>query len=250
MTKKPPKISYRDLLAGSAGAARTPPSGAPAQAPPSHAGAPEVPPTPTAGSRDRLPAAPGSLNALAAALNAGRDVAAPALADPADELLPLSRRVTGVPLKERVRARSGTADLLLFRVGRERFALDLPLVEEAVELTNVHVVPESHAALLGVFRLRGQLTPIYSPARALGVELPRAVSALVMRCGEQRLAIAVEDVEDVLRLELGTVRDIPGVGDGDGILLGVARVERSLIALLDADALVAACRVDQELEIA
>lgn len=199
---------------------------------------------------DRAAAAPGSLNALAAALNAGRGVAASALVDIMDEPLTLPHRIEGLPLKDRVRTRSGTADLLVFKVGGERFALDLALVEEAVELPDVHVVPESHAALLGVFRLRGKLTPIYSPARALGVELRSAVAALVMRFGSLRLALAVEDVEDVLRLELGAVRDVPGVGDADGILIGVARVERSLVALLDADALVAACRAGQELEIA
>lgn len=253
MKKKPPKISYRDLLAGTAGAPRTPAVGVPAQAPlPLRSEATMVDPGTAVAippsSRER--SAPGSLNAFAAALNAGRESSAPTMVELTDDIVPVARRAAGIALKDRVRARSGSADLLLFRVGRERFAVDLALVEEAVELPAVHVVPESRASLLGVFRLRGQLTPVYSPAAVLGVALEQAASALVLRTGERRLGLAVDDVEDVLRVDLATVRDVPGVGDDDGVLIGVARVERWLLALLDAEALIAACRADQPLETA
>lgn len=253
MKKKPPKISYRDLLAGSTGAPRTPAIGVPAQSPlPPRAAAtvdePVIDVATLQSSRGR--SAPGSLNAFAAALNAGRESSAPSLVELTDDTEPVARRVAGSPLRDRVRARNGSADLLLFRVGRERFAVDLALVEEAVELPAVHVVPESRASLLGVFRLRGQLTPVYSPAAVLGVALETAASALVLRSGEHRLGLAVDDVEDVLRVDLATVRDVPGVGDDDGVLIGVARVDRWLLALLDAEALIAACRADQPLETA
>ena len=54
-------------------------------------------------------------------------------------------------------------------------------------------------------------------------------------------------VEDVLRVDLATLRDPPNIGD-DALLLGVARVGSQLVAVVDAEALVAACLTDRALE--
>jgi chemotaxis signal transduction protein len=96
--------------------------------------------------------------------------------------------------------------------------------------------------MLGVFQLRERLVPTYSPGPALGVVLAEpAGAALLVRSGERRLALAADDVEDVMELDLSTLREPPVVEDTDGILLGVARFARELVGVLDADALIVAC---------
>jgi purine-binding chemotaxis protein CheW len=151
-----------------------------------------------------------------------------------------------VPLRDRARTHAGSADLLLFRVGRELFAADLSAVEEAVELAEVRRLPEMVESMLGVFTLRGRLLPVYSPTRPLGVALEgEATAALIVKAGERRIALAVDDVDDVLTIDLAALRPVPGGDDPDGILLGVARRGRDLVAVLDADALVAACLTDR-----
>lgn len=155
------------------------------------------------------------------------------------------------PFRERIASRTGVADLLMFRIGDELFATDLGAVEEAVELPEIHHLPEMPAAMLGAFNLRGRLTPIYSPAHVLGVPLRgTAAAALLVRANGRRMGLAVDDVEDVLQIDLATVREAPGIDDADGILLGVARHGSHLVALIDAEALVAACLTGHALEIA
>jgi len=156
-----------------------------------------------------------------------------------------------LPFRERARARVGRAELLLFRVGRELFATPLAAIDEAVELEEVRAIPEMPASMLGVTDLRGRMIPIYSPARSLGVELGAApAAALVVRAGERRMALAVDDVEDVLDVDLGTLRDAPGSDDADGVLAGVVRHGRTLVAVLDGESLVAACLSERVPEIA
>lgn len=153
------------------------------------------------------------------------------------------------PFRERVRNRTGIADLLLFRIGEEMFATDLASVEEAVTLPEIHHLPEMPAAMLGAFNLRGRLTPVYSPAHVIGVPLRgEAQAALLVRADTRRLGLAVDDVEDVFQVDLATVREAPGMDDADGILLGVAHHGTELVSLVDADALVAACVAGQALE--
>ena len=151
--------------------------------------------------------------------------------------------------RERVRARVGTEDLLTFRVGAERFATSLAAVEEAVEQPDVYRVPEMPEAMLGVFSLRGRLIPVCSPVRPLGVALAGGISTvLLMRTGARRVGVAVDDVDDVISLDLSTVRPAPGVEDADGVLLGVVRHGTNLIAIVDPDAVVAACLTGQVME--
>ncbi len=134
----------------------------------------------------------------------------------------------------------------MFRVGDERFAVDLGAVEEAIELPSVHHLPEMPDHLLGVFELRERLVPIYSPERVLRVALGRdAAAVLVLRSREKRLGLAVDDVEDVLTIDGAAVRRAPIPDNDDNVLLGVIRRGADLLALIDAESLALACLADQ-----
>ncbi len=150
------------------------------------------------------------------------------------------------PLREAIAAREGLSDTLVFRIGEERFAIDLAAVEEAIELPSVHHLPEMPDHLLGVFELRQRLVPIYSPERVLRVALGRDASAvLVLRASEKRLGLAVDDVDDVLTIDGAAVRRAPIPDNDDNVLLGVIRRGVDLLALIDAESLALACLADQ-----
>lgn len=150
-----------------------------------------------------------------------------------------------LPFRDRVKARQGTVDLLLFHVGQESFAADLAAVEEAVERGDIHDVPEAPPNLIGVVDLRGRLIHVYSPEAALGVRLQAGASALlVVRSEGRRLALAIDDVDDVMSLPLPDLRDVPAGTDPSGVLLGVAWRGDTLIALLDVEMLTQSLAVE------
>jgi purine-binding chemotaxis protein CheW len=160
-----------------------------------------------------------------------------------------STGIASASWRERVRSRVGVEELLTFHVGRERFATSLASIEEAVEHPDVYRVPEMPETMLGVFSLRGRLIPVCSPMRALGVELGTPeMTVLLMRAGTRRVGVAVDDVDDVISLDLATVRPAPGTEDSDGVLLGVVRQGNELIAIVDPDAIVATCLSGQVVE--
>jgi purine-binding chemotaxis protein CheW len=134
-------------------------------------------------------------------------------------------------------------DLLLFRIARELFAADLRAVEEAIDLSDVQQVPGAAHAVRGVFTLRGMLVPLFSPVAVLGVAPIEAATALVLRDAGGRVGIGVDDVEDVLAVRPDDVRPLPGREDRDGgVVRGVVRSGPHLVAVVDLEALVAACR--------
>jgi chemotaxis signal transduction protein len=64
--------------------------------------------------------------------------------------------------------------------------------------------------------------------------------------GERRVAIATDDVDDVVSVDLRTVRDAPGARAKDGALLGIVHNGASFVALLDAEALIDVYRAAAE----
>jgi purine-binding chemotaxis protein CheW len=146
------------------------------------------------------------------------------------------------PLRERARSRVGLVELLMFRVGSERFAVELLCVEEAIDLLEPHHVPEMPPAMLGVITVRDALTPVFTPDDALGVAAVSKGAALIFRSTRGRFALAIDDVDDVMTLDLAQLRDAPGLDGSDSLVLGVARNGGGIVALVDAEALIAACQ--------
>lgn len=162
-----------------------------------------------------------------------------ATAQPAAPEQPTSEPGAALSFRDRVRQRSGIAQLLIFRVARELFAVELVKAEEALDMPPLHRLPEMPPAMLGVFTLRGALVSVFEPQVALGIRCEHPATVVVFCGGERRVAIATDDVDDVATVDLATVREAPGAHAKEGALLGIVHRGNDLIAVLDAHTLVA-----------
>jgi chemotaxis signal transduction protein len=144
-------------------------------------------------------------------------------------------------LREKVRARDGVAEVLVFVVGGERFGIELAAVEEAIDLPFVHHVPEMPVAMQGVITVRGSLTSVYAPRQALGRGHDTGACALIFRRRRSRLALIVDDVDDARTIDLASLRDAPNASAAN-VVVGVARHGEALLSIVDVVALLAACQ--------
>jgi purine-binding chemotaxis protein CheW len=135
--------------------------------------------------------------------------------------------------------RDGSARLLVFRVGGERFAVELVLVDEVIDAPSVQPIPDAPEGVHGVATVRGELVTIYDPRVVLNVEGRVDGTALLFARNGRRVALLVDDVYDAMTIEEEEVLRPPGGASSaaDGILVGLIRRDGELIALLDADAL-------------
>ncbi|MEO7964024.1 MAG: chemotaxis protein CheW [Gemmatimonadaceae bacterium] len=159
-----------------------------------------------------------------------------------DEPLPATGEPAFVRFRDRVRSREGTADLLTFRIGRERFAFDIRAVDEVLEATTLYAVPDSPVVLLGVNTYKGRALAVFAPGAFLGTPHTVGGTVLVMRSGDRRIGLLVDDVDDVESLQLATLAN-PPFECGDELLLGVVWRAGVLTSIIDARALVGACHV-------
>lgn len=145
-------------------------------------------------------------------------------------------------------AKTVLAELLMFRIGTERFAVDLLAVVEVVDLPVIHFIPEMPPAMVGVVTVRGSLTPVYSPNVALGLPVGATQAVLIFRLKGTRVGVLIDDVEDAIAVDLRDLRRTPGNEDLEGVMLGVIRHDEHLLGVIDVDALIAACQTAALLE--
>lgn len=147
-------------------------------------------------------------------------------------------------------AEGGGVQMLLFRVGGELFALDLDASEEVLESPDLERLSGMSGSALGVFTLRDQLVSVYSTERALRVRREDGAGVvLVIRVKGRRIALALDDVEEVITVDFSGVKRPSPRDAADGVLVGIARHGDSLVGLVDVEALAAACMDSQVGEI-
>lgn len=142
--------------------------------------------------------------------------------------------------RDRVKERFGDQELLVVRIADERFAVPLESVDELVESPQLRQVPGAPDTLLGLFTLGQSMLPLYSAAEILGSGTTGEQVALVMRGGDARIALAVDDAEDVITVSLADILDAPRTGHRDDAVLGVIWHGSTLLTVLDARAVVSA----------
>jgi chemotaxis signal transduction protein len=116
---------------------------------------------------------------------------------------------------------------IVANVGGERFAFSVSHVEEAVDAPTVEWVPVAPAGMLGQLMHRGHMVSAWDAGWAF--HLPRAATAgaaLVLRDGSRRIAIVVDDVIEMARIESADLREVPGSADLDGVLSGVCLAKK------------------------
>jgi purine-binding chemotaxis protein CheW len=135
--------------------------------------------------------------------------------------------------------RDGVARFLVFRIGAERFGVELPAVDEVIDAPCIQTIPDAPATVLGVATIRGELITVYDPRPLLRVDGPLDGAALLFVRDERRVGVAIDDVYDAIKIEDGDLLKVPsgGADAADGILVGLVRCAGELIGILDANAL-------------
>jgi chemotaxis signal transduction protein len=119
-------------------------------------------------------------------------------------------------------------EVLVFRAGEERLALELSAVAEVVHRPACTPIPGSPPQLAGLIHVRGRIRPVWDLARLLGSERSGAPgAALLLRSGNR--ALLVDAVAGIERLRADDCRH------PEGGPRHVKAVTPELLTVLDAE---------------
>lgn len=124
------------------------------------------------------------------------------------------------------------------RVGNEEFALDVLSVQEINRMTEITPVPKAPSYVEGVINLRGRIIPVLNLRRRFGMpdtERTARSRIVVVSVRGRVVGLAVDAVEEVLRIPRRAIEPPPTVGAAAGVeyTQGVGRVRDRLLILLD-----------------
>ena len=136
-------------------------------------------------------------------------------------------------IDERTRlAGNNKFELLLFRLGeapttgrRELFGINVFKVREVLVMPAITELANAHEHLMGVANIRGQIIPVINLPAVVGCKPNKGLTILmVTEFGRTVQAFAVEDVNEIVRLEWDQV--LPAEGSHAGALItGIARLD-------------------------
>jgi len=112
---------------------------------------------------------------------------------------------------------AATIDVVEFELGGERYALDIQLAREIVEMIPITPIPRSPSYISGVINLRGEITNIMNLYTLLGLpdkgirDNQKIIVLVPDAAGGSNVGIIVDDVSSVLQV---TESDIDHMGEG------------------------------------
>lgn len=141
--------------------------------------------------------------------------------------------------------------LACFSLGDRNFAVDIMRIKEILLPQKLTGLPRDSDLLEGVINLRGEVIPVMDLRNRFG--MPKAGEhipgrLLIVSLQRQMLALAVDDVLEVITVPVGEIRPAPEVAEGNGMeyVLGICFFHEQMSMILDIDSLFHPSDVRQE----
>ncbi len=127
--------------------------------------------------------------------------------------------------------------VVIFRLGREFYALDIQAVQEIVRMQTITSIPGSEPWVEGITNLRGRVVPVIDLRSRCGVETS-AYSAetriVVVSSATGMVGLIVDAVSEVMRIPADQIEPPSSIVSVQNTYLrGIAKLEDRLVSLMD-----------------
>jgi purine-binding chemotaxis protein CheW len=141
--------------------------------------------------------------------------------------------------------RDRSQSFVVFRLGKEGYALEVMRVQEVLDMQSLTEVPGGPRYLLGVINLRGHVVPVYDLRMPFGlpkVAQPAQVPSVLivettLGSDTQVTGLVVDRVSDVLEFSPEEMQPPPqlGLGKATPFVRGLIRHQDGFLLVLDVD---------------
>jgi len=151
-------------------------------------------------------------------------------------------------------AESSTLELVVWRLGTQRYALPLAVVERVLPAVEVTPLPDSPEVVSGILNVQGRIVPVVDMRRRLALpqrELLLGDQIVLARTARRSLAFSVDSVQGVVEHEAQALVHAHEVSSAAGFVSGIVKLADGLILVHDLDLLLSTDevrRLDEALE--
>jgi len=123
--------------------------------------------------------------------------------------------------------------IVVFKLGKQMWGIDLKYVREVVRVKQYTIVPTTTEYVLGVFNLRGQIVPLLDISKILNVERESSETAIILNYNEEAVGFSVDNVVGVINVSDNEM--LPPPTEAGDYVKGVLRRDGELISILDTE---------------
>lgn len=130
--------------------------------------------------------------------------------------------------------------VVVFRVGREEFGVDVKKVEGVISMVDITRMPRAPRFVKGIINLRGQIIAVVDLAGRLGIDAPErgnATRIVVVEAREVKVGLIVDSPE-VINIDREDIEASPALASSEvesSFIKGVLKLGDRLLILLDVD---------------
>jgi purine-binding chemotaxis protein CheW len=123
-----------------------------------------------------------------------------------------------------------TIDVVEFEIGDARYALDIQIAREIVEMIPITRVPRAPAYIAGIINLRGEITNIIDLKTLLGLESrgeseAQKIIVLVSEAANgSNVGIIVDDVNSVIQVPETDIEQIDDAVSNEAYVKGIIKI--------------------------
>jgi len=131
--------------------------------------------------------------------------------------------------------------VVFFELASEHYAIDSMGVREIIRMQAITKIPGAPESVLGVINLRGKVTPVLDLKKRLGLlangesQETQETRIMVVEVEGQYVGLVVDGVSEVSRIPSSAVEPTSTIvaAEEADYILGVAKLEKKLVILLD-----------------
>lgn len=134
---------------------------------------------------------------------------------------------------------SAEQQLIIFKLGNEKFGIDIGKVREIITMQQVTKVPHTHEYIEGIINLRGRVIPIFNIKNKFNFPenvLTRLARIMVAEVAGNTMGMIVDGVNEVLRIHKSIIEEPSDKlvsGLDEQYMEGIAKLEEDLVIILD-----------------
>jgi len=144
-----------------------------------------------------------------------------------------------MPEQKKDQTRTKEVQLVVFRLEREEFGLDISQVREIIRMQDITPMPKAPPFIEGVINLRGQIIAVMDLSKRFGLKGTKRTETsriVVTELKDSTVGLVVDEVPEVLRISGDNIEPTPGMIETQihaEFIKGVGKLEQRLIVLLD-----------------
>lgn len=135
-------------------------------------------------------------------------------------------------------AGTNEAEILVFEVAHQKFGVNVAKVKEVLGIGKVTALPQGHAAVEGVVRIREEVVPLIHLGHFLYGDAPEAASGeadclLLLEFNQRPMAFRVNRVHRIYRVSWKQTRPLPVTLGSNAPITSVVLIDDILVQILD-----------------